>query len=74
MKAHYTTIHGHKTYYDDDGKHAVSHLKYDLQHDEAEIFFEHAKRHRSDGAQFEDEHERNYTLKYENGAYSIERR
>lgn len=68
-----TKIHGHTVYYDKDTEKAVKYLKYDLDYKEAKVFLEHAKHH-SDGAQFEDEHERNFTLKYKSGRYTLERR
>lgn len=67
-------IHGHVVYGEDDAKDGLNYLDYDLQKDEAEVFFRQAKL-RGD-AEFEDEHERQFTLIYDRGkgAYRVGRR
>lgn len=67
-------IHGHVVYGEDDAKDGLNRLDYDLQQDEAEVFFKQAKLKGS--AQFEDDHERQFTLVYDRGrgVYRVERR
>ncbi len=71
---HRRDIHGHIVYGDDASREGLNYLDYDLDHDEAEVFFKQAKLHGS--AQFEDEHERQFTLLYDRGkgSYRVERR
>jgi len=68
-----TTIYGFRVQYEDATKPAIDYLKNDLSSDEAKVFFEYAKRHRS--AQFEDDEDRNFTLVYnQNNVFTLTRR
>jgi len=67
------SIHGYRTKYEDEDYNAVRYLLEDLQYEEAKIFFEQARLHRS--AQFEDEFEGQYELSYNpDGTYTLSRR
>jgi len=67
-------IHGHVVYGDEDAKEGLNYLDYDLQTPEAEVFFKQAKLKGT--AQFEDDHERQFTLSFDRlkTAYRVERR
>ncbi|PIP17718.1 MAG: hypothetical protein COX43_02805 [Parcubacteria group bacterium CG23_combo_of_CG06-09_8_20_14_all_35_9] len=66
-------IKGHTVIYEDDAKYGADYLSYDLDYEEAEIFFRHARMHGS--AKFEDDDDRNYTLKRNSdGTYTLSRR
>ncbi len=63
------TIDGHSVDGDDEGRHYL----YALEYNEAKVLFEYAKRHGE--AEFEDRKKgRNYTLKYQGGEYTVDRR
>ena len=68
-----TNIHGAPVYFEDNAKAGAEHLAYDLQYEEAVVFFRHARAYGS--AQFEDDQERQFTLVYNSdGTYLIKRR
>lgn len=71
---HRRDIHGHIVYGDDKSQQGLNQLDYDLQKDEAEVFFKQAKL--KGMAEFEDDHERQFTLVYDRGkgVYRVERR
>ncbi|MBI4092361.1 MAG: hypothetical protein HY420_00360 [Candidatus Kerfeldbacteria bacterium] len=71
---HRRDIHGHIVYGQDDVRDGLNRLDYDLQKDEAEVFFKQAKL--KGAAEFEDDHERQFTLVYDRGkgSYRVERR
>gem|GEM_PF-867875 len=67
---HIRNIHGHKVTGEDDVVHGLDYLDHDLQYAEAEVFFKAA---RGGGhSDFEDDHERQFTLKYNgDGTYQL---
>lgn len=69
-------IHGAIVYYEDEAKVGVEYLAYDLQYEEAAVFFRQAKAGRP--AQFEVDRggtEYQFTLSYNpNGTYTLQRR
>lgn len=67
-----TTIHGFSVNYEDNASGGVSHLRDDLDYNEAKVFFDQARTRGS--AQFEDDEERQFTLACQNGAYTLIRR
>ena len=60
MKEKY--IHGFKVEYEDDVKNGIEYLLYDLDRDEARVFFDQARLKKR--AEFEDDREGQYTLIY----------
>lgn len=67
------SIHGYKIKYENSDYNGIRHLLHDLQYEEAKVFFEHARLHRS--AQFEDDFEGQYMLNYNSdGTYTLSRR
>ena len=67
-----TQIAGHKVYYDDSSMSGVRRLRDDLDLNESKVFFNQARN--SSLADFEDDQEGQYSLKYHNGAYYLTRR
>ncbi|MCX7778966.1 MAG: hypothetical protein N2259_01860 [Patescibacteria group bacterium] len=68
-----TIIHGTPVYFEDNAKAGAEHLAYDLQYEEAAVFFRHARAYGS--AQFEDDQERQFILlRNPDGTYLIKRR
>jgi hypothetical protein len=69
-KQYRESIHGFITNYNEEGMPAVRYLRYDLQPEEARVFYDQA---RAKGqADFEDEYENNFTLVYNrDGTYTI---
>ena len=66
-------VHGFMVYGAKDAKYGIDYLDYDLDYEEAKVFFKTARY--SGSAQFEDDQDRNYTLKYNgDGTYTVERR
>lgn len=65
-------IAGERVYYNDDCKKAVYYLDRDLQRDEAEVFFIAARKRGR--AEFEDDDDRQFTLRYKSGDFYLERR
>lgn len=67
------SIHGFKVRYEDNAKSGVDYLVYDLQSEEARVFFDQAKQKLY--AQFEDEKEGQFTITYNaDGSYTIFKR
>ena len=67
-----TTIHGFTVTHETNASEGVRHLREDLDFNEARVFFDQARARGS--AMFEDDEERQYTLIYQNGAYTMVRR
>jgi len=66
-------IHGFKVKYEDNAREGVNHLLYDLDREEARVFFEQAKRKKF--VKFEDDQDRQFTLSHNNdGSYNLVRR
>ncbi len=66
-------IHGLKVKYEDNAKEGVDYLIYDLDREEAKVFFEQARLRGY--SQFEDDREGQYTLSYnQDGTYTLIRR
>lgn len=67
-----TTIHSHPVTYEKDAYEGVRYLKIDLDFKEAEVFFREARMRGS--ADFEDDKDRQFTLIYRDGVYTLIRR
>lgn len=67
-----TNIHGHSVYYEHDDHEAIRYLMEDIQPEEARVFFDQAKMRGK--AEFETDHDMQYTLTYHSGAYKVEKR
>lgn len=67
-----TTIYGFRVVYEANALEGVRHLREDLDFNEARVFFDQARMRGS--AMFEDDAERQYTLIYQNGVYTLVRR
>lgn len=68
-----TNICGIPVYFEENAKAGVYYLAYDLQPEEAIVFFRHARAYGS--AYFEDDQERQFTLVHNpDGSYLIKRR
>ncbi len=65
-------IAGERVYYNDDCKKAVYYLDHDLQRDESKVFFIAARKRGR--AEFEDDDDRQFTLRYKNGDFFLEHR
>lgn len=65
-------IHGHSVAYEESAIEGVRHLRDDLSSQEARVFFDQARSRGS--AEFEDDADRQFTLVYQNGAYTLVRR
>lgn len=66
-------IHGFKVEYEDDVEKGINYLLYDLDREEAGVFFSQAKLRKY--AKFEDDYEGQYTLTYNRDrTYSLTRR
>lgn len=74
MAEHSRNIHGFTVTGDDAASKGMDYLDVDLQSEEARVFFNQARQ--TGSAKFEDDEERNFTLKYDRrtGHYSIEKR
>jgi hypothetical protein len=73
MPTEKTYIHGHYVKYDSSDSvvsYGVSYLRYDLDSEEARVFFDFAKRNGK--AKFEDDNEYQFTLKYDPSDYYYE--
>ncbi|OGC47424.1 MAG: hypothetical protein A3A94_03245 [Candidatus Portnoybacteria bacterium RIFCSPLOWO2_01_FULL_43_11] len=64
--------HGYPLDYDDNGYNGMKYLKNDLDNSEARVFFDQARRRGY--AEFEDDNDRQYTMSYKNGKYTVTRR
>lgn len=67
-----TYIHGFTVTFEQNTLEGVRYLRDDLDFNEAKVFFEQAKRNGT--AQFEDDQDRQYTLFYKGGSYTLVRR
>lgn len=67
-----TTVHGFLVGYEQNAIEGIRYLRDDLDFNEARIFFDQARQKSS--AQFEDDEDRQYTLFYKNGVYTLVRR
>ena len=67
-----TTIHGFSITYEDTSRPGVEYLRNDLSYPEARVFFDQARMRGS--AEFEDDEDRQYTLLYQGGAYTLLKR
>lgn len=65
-------IHGFRTIYEDNAIEGVRHLRDDLSYDECRVFFDQARLKGS--AAFEDDQDRQFTLFYRAGVYTLVRR
>jgi len=66
-------IHGFKVKYEENAKGGIDYLLYDLDREEAKVFFDQARAHKY--AKFEDDREGQYTLAYNSdGTYTLIRR
>ena len=67
-------IRGHKVKYEDDVREGVNYLDNHLDENESKVFFDEAKLRKM--AEFEDYHQWNYTLTYEenDGSYTLVKR
>lgn len=63
-------IHGFSVLSDESVKHGLDYLDYDLQYEEAKVFFDEARLRGE--AQFEDDHEHQYVLRRnDDGTYAL---
>ena len=67
-----TTLHGFRVAYDEGVYEGIKYLRDDLSYDEAKVFFDQAKL--KGQAAFEDDLDRDYTLFYQSGVYTLLRR
>ncbi len=67
-----STVKGHIVHYEENAYQGIQYLINDLDHREAEVFFSQARM--KGYAEFEDDHERQFTLLHQNGAYTLVRR
>jgi len=66
-------VHGYKVFGAKNAKYGIDHLDHDLDFEEAKVFFRHARY--NGPAKFEDDRDRNFTLKYNgDGTYLVEKR
>lgn len=65
-------IHGFKTIYEESAKEGMNYLLYDLNLEEARVFFDQARLKKT--AKFEDDEDRNYSLLYNgNNVFTLTR-
>jgi len=68
-----TRVRNYKVKYEENAKEGIKYLLYDLDSEEARVFFDQARAHKY--AKFEDDSERQYTLSYNSdGTYTLTRR
>ena len=67
-----TTVHGFSVAYEDNAYPGIGHLRDDLDYEEAKVFFNQARSQGS--AKLEDDEDRQFTLIYQNGSYTLVRR
>ncbi len=67
-----TDVHSFYVTYEENAVEGVRHLRDDLDFNEARIFFDQARSRGS--AEFEDDEDRQYTLFYKGGIYTLARR
>ena len=66
------SIYGFEVAYEENAAQGASHLRNDLDREEARVFFDQARTKGT--AHFEDDEERQYALMYQNGGYVLVRR
>ncbi len=67
-----TNVHGFPVTYEENAVEGVRYLRDDLDFEEARVFFDQA---RAKGfSQFEDDEDRQYSLFYQGGSYTLTRR
>lgn len=66
------TVHGHTINYESEAHSGISYLMNNLDYEEAKVIFQQAKTHGH--AAFEDHQNREYTLEYHGGTYTLSRR
>lgn len=67
-----TIVHGFSVIYEQNAIEGIRYLRDDLDFEEARIFFDQARL--KGFAQFEDDEDRQYTLLYKEGSYTLLRR
>lgn len=67
-----TIVHSFIVYYEKDAYEGMRHLRDDLDYNESRVFFDQARQRKS--VPFEDDEDRQYTLIYQNGVYTLVRR
>lgn len=67
-----TDVHTFPTSYEENASEGIRHLEEDLSYEEAKVFYDQARAHGS--AEFEDDADRQFTLSYQSGAYTLIRR
>ena len=67
-----TTVHGFTVAYEKNAYEGITHLRNDLDYNEARVFFDQARSRGS--AQFEDDEDRQFTIIYQNSLYILIRR
>lgn len=67
-----TNIHNFSVIYEQNAIEGVRYLRDDLDSEEARVFFDQARQ--KGFAKFEDDQDRQYTLIYKNGIYTLVRR
>ena len=67
-----TTVHGFTVIYENNASSGIDYLRNDLDFDEAKVFFDQARL--KGQAKFEDDEDRQFTLFYKNGIYTLVRR
>ncbi|PIY95912.1 MAG: hypothetical protein COY66_05645 [Candidatus Kerfeldbacteria bacterium CG_4_10_14_0_8_um_filter_42_10] len=73
MSEHKRDVHGHTVSGEDDALNGINYLDHHLDYQEAEVFFDQAKR--NGAAQFEDDKKKNYTIiRNQDATYTVERR
>lgn len=65
-------IHGFKVKYEENAKRGIDYLLYDLDREEAKVFFDQARARRY--AKFEDDREGQFTLTYNHDSYTLIKR
>lgn len=66
------TVHGKRVAYEKNAYEGIKYLRDDLDSREARVFFDQARSRGS--APFEDDNDRQFTLFYKNGTYTLIRR
>lgn len=69
---HQRDVSGHSVYFDDDCDEGVEYLDHRIDYQESQVFFNAAKSRGS--VEFEDQEGRDYTLRYKDGRYQVEKR
>ncbi len=67
-----TTVYNFSVIYEENAKEGIRYLREDLDFDEARVFFDQARTRGS--AELEDDEDRQYSLFYQSGIYTLVRR